>query len=132
MRSLETEVVEKMFAAFAAKNVADAVSTVSEGTLWIHHGTSKLPPMRFVGKNGVRQFFETNFNSMRMEYFRVNQIVQQGKFVIALGEEKFTMAGRDGAMAQKWVQVYTVENGLITHMDEFATSAENTDYGVVA
>jgi ketosteroid isomerase-like protein len=132
MRSAEVQVVEKMFAAFAAKNVEQAVSTVSDDTLWIHHGTTKLPPMRFVGKNGVRQFFETNFNTMKMEYFGVREIVQQGKWVIALGQEKFTMAGREGVMAQQWVQVYTVENGLITRMDEFATSAEDADYGVVA
>lgn len=131
MSSPETQIVEKMFAAFAAKDATQAVSTVSEDTLWIHHGTTKLPPMRFVGRNGVRQFFETNFNSMQMEYFRVKKIVQQGKLVIALGEEKFTMSGRDGAMAQRWVQVYAIENGLITRMDEYATSAEDVDYGVV-
>jgi len=132
MSSPETNVVEKMFAAFATKDVAQAVSTVSDDSLWTHHGTGKLPPMRFVGKKGVTQFFETSINTMQMEYFRVKQIVQQGKWVIALGEEKFTVAGREGAMAQKWVQVYTVEKGLITRMDEFATSAEDADYGVVA
>lgn len=132
MSESEITVVEKMFAAFAARNVVQAVSTVSDDTLWIHHGTSKLPPMRFVGKDGVQKFFETNFHSMQMEYFRVQQLVHQGKLVIALGEEKFTMTGRDGAMAQKWVQVYTVEKGLISRMDEFATSAEDTDYGIVA
>lgn len=131
MSSPEKSVVEKMFAAFDAKDVAAAVSTVSDDTLWIHHGTQKLPSMRFVGKNGVKQFFETNFNSMKVEYFRVKQIVQDGKTVIAMGEEKFFMAGRDGELAQKWVQVYTVENGLITRMDEFATSADDADYRVV-
>lgn len=131
MSSPEKAVVEKMFAAFDAKDVAAAVSTVSDDTLWIHHGTQKLPSMRFVGKNGVKQFFETNFNSMKVEYFRVKQIVQDGKTVIAMGEEKFFMAGRDGELAQKWVQVYTVESGLITRMDEFATSADDADYRVV-
>ena len=132
MRGPETEIIEKMFAAFAAKDIAQAMSTVSEEALWIHHGTSKLPAMRFIGKNGVQKFFETNFNSMQMEYFRVQQIVQQDKLVLALGEEKFTITGREGNMAQKWVQVYKVENGLITRMDEFATSAEDADYGIVA
>lgn len=132
MSAPEIKVVEKMFAAFAAKDVVQAVGTVSDDTLWIHHGTSKLPPMRFVGKSGVQKFFETNFHSMQMEYFRVQQILHQGKLVIALGEEKFTMTGRDGAMAQKWVQVYNVENGLITRMDEFATSAEIEEYGIVS
>lgn len=132
MSSPEKAVVEKMFAAFNAKDLAGAVSTVSDNTLWIHHGTQKLPSMRFVGKSGVKQFFETNFNSMKVEYFRVKQIVQDGKLVIAIGEEKFFMVGRDGELAQKWVQIYTVENGLITHMDEFATSVDDADYRVVS
>lgn len=131
MSTPETHVVETMFAAFAAQDVAKAVSTVSDDVLWIHHGTGKLPPMRFVGKNGVTQFFETSTSSMQMEYFRVKQIVQQGPLVIALGEEKFTMPGQERPLAQQWVQVYTVENGLITRLDEFATSAEEADYRVV-
>lgn len=128
----EKAIVQKMFSAFASKDVAKAVSTVSDDTVWIHHGTQKLPSMRFVGKKGVEQFFEINFTTMQVAYFRVNQIVQEGKLVIALGEESFTMAGREGEMAQKWVQVYTVENGLIARMEEFATSAVERDYGVVA
>jgi ketosteroid isomerase-like protein len=125
-------VVETMFAAFSQKDLALAVSTVSDDTLWIHHGTQKLPSVRFVGKAGVRQFFETNFSAMQVDYFRVKQLLEDGDTVVALGEEQFTMDGMPGAMAQRWVQVYTVRNGLITRMEEFATSAAEADYRVVA
>ena len=131
MSSDEINLVEKMFAAFANKDVAEAISTVSDDTVWIHHGTQKLPSMRFVGKKGVKQFFEINFSSMHVDYFRVNRLMQSGNTVIAFGEEKFRMDGRDGEMAQKWVQVYTIENGFITRMEEFATSVDDKDYGVV-
>lgn len=131
MPTPEQRVVAKMFAAFAEKDVAAALTTVSQNTLWIHHGTQKLPSMRFIGLPGVKQFFEINFSTMEMEYFRVKSLLQDGNTVVALGEEKFTMQGKPGAMAQKWVQVYTVESGLITRMEEFATSAADADYGVV-
>ncbi|WP_091801239.1 nuclear transport factor 2 family protein [Lysobacter sp. yr284] len=131
MPSPQIAVVEKMFSAFAAKDLDAAVSTVSEDTLWIHHGTQKLPSMRFVGKSGVRQFFEINFNTMSVTYFNVSEIIQNANLVIAFGNEEFTMAGRDDALAQKWVQIYTVENGLITRMEEFATSADEKSYLVV-
>jgi ketosteroid isomerase-like protein len=127
----ERRVVETMFAAFDHKDLALAVSTVSEDTLWIHHGTQKLPSMRFVGKRGVRQFFETNFTAMQMAYFRVKQLIQDGHTVVALGEEQFTMAGQPDPLAQQWVQVYTVRAGLITRMEEFASSAAASDYRVV-
>jgi ketosteroid isomerase-like protein len=132
MQTPEIAIVEKMFSAFHAKNLEDAVATVSEDTLWIHHGTQKLPSMRFVGKNGVRQFFNTNFTAMAVDYFRVAKIIQSGNMVIAFGEEQFSMPGRDGKMAQKWVQVYTVAQGLITRMEEFATSVDDQDYRVVS
>jgi ketosteroid isomerase-like protein len=132
MATPERHIVEKMFQAFQQQNLADAVGTVSEDTLWIHHGSQKLPSMRFEKKAGVRQFFETNFTQMQVDYFQVDRILQDGHTVIAFGKERFTMAGMEGAMAQKWVQVYTVENGLITRMEEFATSVDDKDYGVVA
>lgn len=131
MSTPERRVVEKMFDAFSRKNVAEAVSTVSPETLWIHHGTQKLPSMRFVGQKGVQQFFEINFSTMHVEYFRVQSMIQDGNTVVAFGEEKFTMPDRPGELAQKWVQVYTVVNGLITRMEEFATSVDDKDYGVV-
>jgi len=131
MSTAQKAIVEKMFSAFAAQNLEDAVSTVSEDTLWIHHGTQKLPSMRFVGAKGVRQFFEINFNTMHTEYFEVKQILESGNQVIAFGDEAFTMAGREDTLAQKWVQIYTVENGLITRMEEFATSADDKNYLVI-
>lgn len=131
MSTPQKAVVEKMFSAFAAKNLEDAVSTVSQDTVWIHHGTQKLPSMRFVGAKGVRQFFEINFNTMHVEYFDVKQMLQSGNQVIAFGDEAFTMAGREDTLAQKWVQIYTVENGLITRMEEFATSAVEGNYLVI-
>ena len=131
MPTPEQSVVAKMFAAFAQKNVDEALTTVSSDSLWIYHGTQKRPSIRYVGQRGVRQFFETNFSTRQTEYFRVTSLLQDGNTVIALGEEKFTVTGQPEALAQKWVQVYTIEGGLITRMEEFATSAADADYGVV-
>lgn len=130
MSTPEKLVVEKMFSAFYEKDLDAAVSTVSDDATWIHHGTQKLPSLRFLGKSGVRKFFETSFNVMKIEYFRVNQMIQDGNLVVVFGEEKFLI--EDGAMVQKWVQIYTVKSGLIARMEEFATSVKDADYGVVA
>lgn len=131
MSTLELGVVNKMFQAFSAKDLEAAVATVSEDTVWTHHGSQKLPSLHFKGRSGVRKFFATNFNTMHAEYFRVLKTIQSGNLVVAFGEENFLIDGRDGNFAQKWVQVYTVVNGLITRMEEFATSAEEPEYIVV-
>ena len=130
MSTPEKEVVDRMFAAFYERDLDAAVSTVSDDTMWIHHGTQKLPSLRFVGKNGVRQFFETSFTAMTVEYFRIGRTIQEGNVVVVFGNEKFTIEA--GVMTQKWVQVYTVADGLITQMEEFATSVSDAEYGVIA
>lgn len=130
-KSVEQTIVDQMFSAFSAQNLDGAVATVSEDTVWIHHGTQKLPSLRFEGKSGVREFFNTNFTTMRAEYFDILKTIQQDDTVIVFGREKFFIEGREGYAAQKWVQVYTVKNGLITRMEEFATSVEDQDYIVV-
>lgn len=56
--------------------------------------------------------------------FNTDQFITEGNTVVVLGSEhqKVKRSGRE--MKQKWVQIYTVENNLITRMEEFATSEE--------
>lgn len=132
MSTPEQQVVDRMYAAFQSQDLAAAVATVSADSLWIHHGTQKLPAQRFQGQSGVRQFFSFFFTSMRSEYFRRLRTLQDGNTVIVIGEEKFRIDGNPEALAQRWVQIYSLEQGLITRMEEFATSVDPSDYQVVS
>lgn len=127
----EKSIVDKMFKAFKSQDLETAVSTVSEDTVWIHHGSQKLPSLRFEGKSGVNQFFATNFNTMQVEYFDILNMIQQGNTIVVTGKEKFTIDGKEGFFAQKWVQIYTVKDQLITRMEEYATSIPDEEYMVV-
>lgn len=124
-------VVDRMFTAFNAKDLGGALATVSDDTLWIHHGSQKMPSVRFEGKSGAEKFFATSFSAMKIDYFRPLTFIEQGDKVVVLGEESYVMDGIDGKLSNKWVQVYTVADGLITRMEEFATSAEPSSYMVV-
>lgn len=124
-------VVDRMFAAFNAKDLAGALATVSDDTLWIHNGSQKMPSVRFEGKSGAEKFFATSFHAMKIDYFRPLTFIEQGDRVVVLGEESYVMDGIEGKLTNKWVQIYTVTNGLITNMDEFATSADPSSYMVV-
>ncbi len=131
-KSASRAVVDRMFEAFNAKDLAGALATVSEDTLWIHHGSQKMPSVRFEGKSGAEKFFQTSFTAMKIDYFRPLVFIEEGDKVVVLGEESYEMAGIDGKLSNKWVQVYTVKGGLIAKMEEFATSAEAGTYMVVA
>lgn len=122
-------VVNKMFEAFLQKDLQASVATVSDDTIWIHHGTQKLPSLRFEGKGGVEKFFQTSFTEMTFEYYRPTNFIEMGDTLAVLGEESFLYQG--ATMSNKWVQIYTVSNGLIARMEEFATSTEDGNYLVV-
>lgn len=124
-------VIDAMFRAFNAKDLAAAIATVSEDTLWIHHGSQKMPSVRFEGKSGAEKFFATSFSAMKIDYFRPLSFISQGDSVVVLGEESYEMDGIEGKLSNKWVQLYTVTDGLISRMEEFATSADPASYLIV-
>jgi ketosteroid isomerase-like protein len=132
MTSSSRDVVERMFAAFNAKDLAAALATVSDDTLWIHHGSQKMPSLRFEGKGGAEKFFQTSFSAMEIDYFRPLSFTAEGDTVVVLGEESYVMAGIEDKLTNRWVQIYTVTDGLISKMEEFATSAEADSYMRVA
>lgn len=124
MNTQAKEIVEKMFAAFNSGDVEKLVETVSEDTKWEYHGTHIIPKGKFEKKEGVRKFFTNIFERTEMITFDIQQYILDGNMVVVLGEEhqKVKRTGRE--LKQKWVQIYTVENDLITKMEEYATSEE--------
>ena len=63
MKNSAKQVVEKMFAAFSSGDDEQFVSTVSEDTVWIYHGTQIIPAGTFEKKAGVRQRTETKMGA---------------------------------------------------------------------
>lgn len=124
MKNLAKSVVEKMFSAFSSGDVEKFVATVSEDTVWIYHGTQIIPAGTFEKKEGVRTFFTNIMERTEIINFEPQQYIVEGNMVVVIGREhqKVKRSGRE--LKQKWVQIYTVENDLITKMEEFATSEE--------
>lgn len=122
MKNPARTVVEKMFDAFARGDVEGFVETVSDDTVWIYHGTQIIPKGRFEGKDGVRSFASNILERTDIIRFEPQQYIVDGNRVAVLGEEHQRVRRSGRELKQKWVQIYTVENGLITRMEEFATS----------
>lgn len=124
MNNSAKTVVEKMFAAFGSGDVEKFVATVSDDTVWVYHGTQIIPSGVFEKKEGVRAFFSNILDKTEIISFEPQQFIVEGNMVVVIGQEhqKVKRSGRE--LKQKWVQIYTVENDLITRMEEFATSEE--------
>ena len=124
MKNTAREVVDKMFTAFASGDVDGFVATVSDDTVWIYHGTQIIPAGVFEKKEGVKTFFTNIMERTEIINFEPQEFIVEGNKVVVLGREhqKVKRSGRE--LKQKLVQIYTVENELITKMEEFATSEE--------
>lgn len=124
MGSSAKAVVEEMFAAFSSGDLDRFAATVSDDTVWIYHGTQIIPRSIFEKKEGARNFLSNILKLTEIISFEPLQYIVEGRMVVVLGREhqRIKRSGRE--LKQQWVQVYTVEHGLITRMEEFASSEE--------
>jgi ketosteroid isomerase-like protein len=116
------EIVEEMFSAFATSDLERFKKTVSDDTVWIYHGTHKIPKARFEGKEGASRFISNILTSTEIIKFEPQQFVTEGNTVVVIGEEHQKVKRTGEELKQRWVQVYTTENNLITRMEEFAAT----------
>lgn len=129
MATTARQVVDKMFEVFAQQNIDAIVDSFSDDVVLIHHGTQIMPSAKFQGKEGARMFFEYNINALEVVYFNVNEYIEADNKVIVLGNEHFISKEDRTEMKNRWVQIYTVTDGLISKMEEFASSASADQYG---
>jgi len=122
--SQEVEVVNKMFQAFGTGNMEALKLTLSDSTVWNYNGSKLIPYSgTYKGKEEVVRFIGNIVSSVDILDFKVEQIISNGKTVVVLGFEKQKVKKNGKILEQKWVQVYTVEDGLISKMEEFANTA---------
>ena len=124
MKNSPKDVVEKMFEAFNEGDVEKFVGTVSEDTVWVQHGTQIIPAGTFEKKKGVRTFFTNIMERSEIISFEPQQYIVEDNMVVVLGKGHQRVKRSERELKQKWVQIYTVENNLVTKMEEFATSEE--------
>lgn len=124
MKNSAKSVVEKMFTAFGSGDVENFVATVSNDTVWIYHGTQIIPKGTYEGKEGARKFISGILNNTEILNFEPQEYIVEGNKVVVLGQEHQKVKRSGKELKQKWVQIYTVENDLITKMEEFAMSEE--------
>lgn len=77
------------------------------------------------GKEGAVKFITNIVSNVQVLDFKINKIVSDNDTVVVIGYEKQKVNKTGKTLEQKWVQVYTVENGLITRMEEY-TDTDNT------
>ena len=98
------------------------ILTVSADTVWTYHGTQRIPKATFQGKEGAARFIRNILTTTEIIKFEPQQFVTEGNTVVVIGEDRQILKRTSEEVKQRWVQVYIVENNLITRMEEFATT----------
>jgi ketosteroid isomerase-like protein len=81
-----------------------------------------IPKATFEGIAGARAFITNILKRTEILSFEPQQYISEQNTVVVLGREHQRVKRSGKELKQKWVQIYTVENDLITRMEEFATS----------
>ena len=120
----EVSVVGQMFQAFGAGDMEALQKTLSPNTVWNYNGSEFIPYAgTYNGKAEVVGFIGKIMTHVDVLDFQVKQMISEGNTVVVLGSEKQQLKKNGQILEQDWVQIYTVENGLITKMEEFANTA---------
>jgi len=122
MKTEALATVEKMFAAFGSGDLEKFRETISEDTICIYHGTQEIPKATYKGKDNATTFLRNILTYTEVLSFEPQQFICEGNMVVVIGQEHQRVRKSGKELKQKWVQVYTVENNLITKMEEFAAS----------
>lgn len=112
-----------MLTAFGKGDMEALKQTLSKNTIWVYNGTDGiLYNGAYQSKDRAVKFITDIMYNVDVWDFQIAKFVADQNTVIVLGSEKQKIKSNGELLEQEWVQVYTVENDLITRLDEFANT----------
>ena len=117
--------VNRMFAAFGARDLDTLLETVHPESRWTYVGANpELSRVEFTGHAKVRRFFERILARLEITAFNTGQFVVEGETVVIFGSESGTVKATREPFRNEWSQKYVVKDGLIVEMAEYNIQVE--------
>ena len=79
METSAKSVVEKMYAAFASRDIEKFAATVSADTVWIYHGSQVIPRGVYEGIDGARAFIKNIIDKTEIISFEPLKFISVGR-----------------------------------------------------
>lgn len=96
--------VQRMFAAFRARDLDAVLDTVHSDPRWTYVGANPKPTKaELVGKAGVRRIFESIARRLEVATFEANEFVLEGDTVVVFGGESGTVKATGEPFRNEWV-----------------------------
>ena len=117
--------VNRMFAAFGARDLDTLLETVHPESRWTYVGANpELSRVEFTGRAKVKRFFERILARLEITAFTTDQFVVEGETVVIFGSESGTVKATREPFRNEWSQKYVVKDGLIVEMAEYNIQVE--------
>ena len=105
METSAKSVVEKMYAAFASRDIEKFAATVSADTVWIYHGSQVIPRGVYEGIDGARAFIKNIIDKTEIISFEPLKFISVGEMVVVICKEHQRVKKTGKELKQQWVQI---------------------------
>jgi ketosteroid isomerase-like protein len=118
------KVAQQAYTNFKAGNIPALLNLVADDVEWI------LPEVAGVAISGTREgreevadFFRTLNETQEVISFEPREFIAQNDQVVVLGRYSFRVRATRQQFESDWAHVFTIQNGQITHFQEFTDTA---------
>ena len=119
-----TEIVKGMYEAFNRGDIAGVLNSLADNVEWVVNGPNTIPfAGRFQGRDGVGGFFKKLADSSESDPIRVEQYVEQGGVVVAIGTSTGRSKKLQKQVTTRFAMVFTLSGGKVTKFEEHLDTA---------
>lgn len=118
-------VVERLFAAFAAGDLDALLATVHPDSRWTYIGANpRRTRAELSGHHEVRRFFARILERLDVSAYTPTEWVEQNETIVVFGFEAGTVRRTGETFRNEWTQKYVVRDGLVVEMAEYNVQIE--------
>ena len=119
-----TAIVKSLFEAFHRGDIEAVLNGLTDNVEWVINGPSSIPfAGRRTGRDGVAGFFKTLAETTEMAPLQIDQYVEQGDIVIALGSSTGRSKQLQKQVTTRFAMVYTMTGGKVAKFEEHLDTA---------
>ena len=126
----KTEIVKGMYAAFNRGDISGVVNGLTEDIDWLTPGEGVIPYAgHFHTRAEVQRFFDGVVETTDFEPFIIEQYIEQGNDVVALGSYKGVAKQTGNPFTSRWLMLFTFRGDKVSRFEEhFDTAALGSAY----
>ena len=119
-----TEVVKGMYAAFGRGDLSGVLNALAEDVDWLTPGSKAIPYAgRYHGHAAVTGFFQKLVETTEFDPFVIEQYIEQGDVVVALGSYSGRSKETKKTFKSRWSMVFIFRNGKVAAFEEYLDTA---------